>query len=189
MTLSISLPASVVAFWRAAGPARWYARSDAFDAELRHRFEALHHACAQAELEDWRETDEGALAYVLLADQIPRNLYRSSAHAYATDGLARRAAAEAVARGFDQAITPPLRQFFYLPFEHSEDPADQAQAMALFQAYAAADPESGVEALRFAHVHAEVIARFGRFPHRNRALGRTTTAEEQAFLDDGGFAA
>ena len=187
MTLSISLPASVVAFWAAAGPSRWYKRDDAFDAELRGRFEALHHAAARGELSDWPQEPQGALAYLLLTDQIPRNLYRGSAHAFATDGLALAAARGAVARGFDRRVDGPIRQFFYLPFEHREDAATQAEGLRLCEAYAAHDPQTGADTLKYAHIHAEVIARFGRFPHRNAALGRDSTPEEVASLAGGGF--
>lgn len=187
MTLSISLPASVTGFWTQAGPPKWYRRDDAFDGELRARFEDLHHAAARGELQDWREDGQGALAFLLLTDQIPRNLYRGSAHAFATDGLALPAARLAVARGFDRLADGPIRQFFYLPFEHAEDPAVQAEGVALIEAYAAADPQTGADTLKYARIHAEVIARFGRFPHRNAALGRESTAEERDFLEGGGF--
>ena len=187
MTLSISLPASVVTFWRDAGPPRWYARDDAFDAELRARFEDLHHAAARGDLQDWLEEAQSALAYLLLTDQMPRNLYRGSAHAFATDGLALAAARGAIARGFDRGVEGPIRQFFFLPFEHAEDAAVQAEGVALIEAYARDDPSTGADTLKYACIHADVIARFGRFPHRNAALGRVSTAEEEAFLSGGGF--
>ena len=123
---------------------------------------------------------EGALALLLLLDQFPRNCFRQSAHSYATDGLARHYARRALAAGHDAAVEPLLRAFFYLPFEHSEDMADQERAVELFGA-------PGMEEyLPYAIAHRDVIARFGRFPHRNRALGRDSTAEEQAWLDAGG---
>ncbi|HVY03973.1 MAG TPA: DUF924 family protein [Caulobacterales bacterium] len=175
-------PESIIAFWRAAGPEAWFKKNDAFDAQIRARFEALHHAAARGELGGWEETAEGALALVLLLDQFPRNMYRNSPHAFAADPLARAVAARAIANGFDRAVAPDLRSFFYLPFEHSEDPADQARSVALCA-------QTGDENLiKWAQIHADIIARFGRFPHRNRALARVATPAEQAFLDAGGFA-
>lgn len=175
-------PQSIIEFWRAAGPEAWFKKSDAFDAQIRARFEETHHAAARGELDAWGETAEGALALLLLLDQFPRNMYRNSPHAFAADPLARAAAAKAIARGFDRAAAPDMRAFFYLPFEHSEDAEDQARSVALFAAAGDAD------LLKWARLHADVIARFGRFPHRSRALARVTTPEEQDFLDAGGFA-
>ena len=177
-------PAEVVAFWRNAGPKAWFAKNAAFDEELRQRFGAAHEAAARAELNGWAETAEGALALLLLLDQFPRNLFRGSAHAFATDPLARAAARKAVERGFDEQVELALRQFFYLPFEHSEDSADQAFGVGLAEKLA---PLGDTECLRWAKIHQEIIERFGRFPHRNTVLGRQTTPEEQAFLEGGGF--
>jgi uncharacterized protein (DUF924 family) len=175
-------PQDIIGFWESAGPSRWWARSAAFDEACRLRFEPTHHAAARGNYSAWEETAEGALALLIALDQFPRNLYRGSAHAFATDPLARRIARKAVAAGFDEAFAPPMRGFFYMPFEHSEDLADQKLAVELF---AACGDEEG---LKWARVHLDIIERFGRFPHRNPALGRITTAEEQAFLDEGGFA-
>lgn len=178
---AIPAAAEIAAFWIAAGPDKWFAKDDAFDAALRDRFEGAHHAAARGELESWLDSAEGALALVLLLDQIPRNIYRGSAHAFATDPLARRAAAHALAQDFDQAYPAALRCFFYLPFEHSEDARDQAESMRLFTLLRDA------RYLHFAQLHADIIARFGRFPHRNACLGRVSTAAEIAFLNEGGF--
>jgi uncharacterized protein (DUF924 family) len=115
-------------------------------------------------------------------DQFPRNMFRDSARAFAADPLARTVASRAIARGFDQGVTLAERSFFYLPFEHSEELADQERCVALNRASGDAD------ALKWAEHHADIIRRFGRFPHRNGVLGRVTTPEEQAFLDAGGFA-
>jgi len=115
-------------------------------------------------------------------DQFPRNMFRGDARTFAADPLARAVAERALARGFDRAVAPALRTFFYLPFEHSENLADQERCVALNRA---AEDEDG---LKWAELHADIIRRFGRFPHRNKALGRATTPEEQAFLDSGGFA-
>ena len=176
-------PGSIVTFWRDAGRKAWFTRDEAFDEAIRERFEATHHAAARGELSGWVETAEGALALLLLADQFPRNLWRGSAHAFATDPLARSVAREARARGHDRATEPELRPFFYLPFSHSEDSADQAVGVNLAEAL---EREGGADA-RWARHHRDVIERFGRFPHRNAALGRRSTADELAFLDEGGF--
>lgn len=178
---------AVLDFWRDAGPRRWFARDPAFDSAIAARFEAAHRAAAQGALAAWEETPEGALALVLLTDQFSRNLYRGSAHAFATDEMARNIARRAIARGFDQALEPAMRQFFYLPFEHHEDSASQARAVALYEALAAAD-DAPPQGLEYARLHAELIARFGRFPHRNAVMGRTPTPEETAYLAQGGFA-
>ena len=172
---------AVVNFWREAGAAAWFARDADFDADFRRRFEAAHMAAARRELDPWLGTPEGALALMILLDQFPRNSYRGTAHMFATDALALSLARRALELGHDQRIDPALRLFFYLPFEHSENLADQARAVELCRPLG--DPFD-----RYAVIHHEVIARFGRFPHRNAAFGRETTSEEQAFLDAGGFA-
>ncbi len=175
-------PHDIVQFWADSGPDRWFKMDEAFDAELRVRFEAAHHGAARGAYSAWEAIADGALALLLLLDQIPRNLYRNSPHAFATDGLAVRVAGRARARGFDMRMPLPLRIFFYLPFEHAENLGLQAQSVALFETTGDADY------MKYAILHRNIIARFGRFPHRNSALGRTTTTEEQAFLDGGGFA-
>jgi uncharacterized protein (DUF924 family) len=174
--------ADVLAFWRAAGKDKWFSKDAAFDAAIRARFASLHTTAAAGGLTGWEATPEGALALVIVLDQFPRNLYRGEARAFATDALALATAKRALARGFDQAVVMPDRQFFYLPFMHSEKLADQERCQALYRALGDA------ELLRFADEHADIIQRFGRFPHRNALLGRVTTPEEQAFLDAGGFA-
>lgn len=174
-------PAAVVAFWKDAGPKKWFAKDPAFDAEIRDRFLETHFAAARRELDGWAETAEGALALLILLDQFPRNLFRGSSHAFATDPLARHYAAAAVDAGFDQAHPVELRAFFYLPFEHSERLEDQDRSVLL-------NAGLGEQEIRYAAIHHEIIARFGRFPHRNASLGRATTDQEQAFLDAGGFA-
>ena len=182
MTETNVAPEDVLAFWRDAGPARWYKRDDAFDAELRRRFLALWQQAAAGELSSWEAGDDGALALVIVLDQFPRNMFRGDARTYASDGLAREVAHRAIERGVDTRIDPALRQFLYLPFNHSEHLSDQLRCVELSRA--AGDAES----LKWAKHHADIIRRFGRFPHRNRLLGRTTTPEEQVFLDEGGFA-
>lgn len=174
-------PDDLVGFWMEAGPATWFVRDAAFDAALSERFEAAHHAAARGELTAWGDGRVGALGLILLLDQIPRNIYRNSPHAFATDGLALLAAERAITAGHDMATPLPLRVFFYLPFEHAEDRALQDLSVKLIAA------TGDAEFIRYAEVHRDVIARFGRFPHRNAVLGRATTAEEQRFLEVGGF--
>ncbi len=175
-------PADVLEFWTWAGPKHWFAKDERFDARIRERFEALHHAAARRELDDWAQNAQGALALLLLLDQFPRNMYRGSAHSFATDPLARLIARGAIDAGHDRAVDPALRQFFYLPLEHSESLADQDHAVALCQA--SGDPDLA----KWAMLHRDIIGRFERFPHRNAVLGRETTAEEGQFLQSGGFA-
>lgn len=178
-----SLPSArdVATFWTEAGPQRWFAKDQAFDAEFKSRFEAAHHAAAAGALDAWAADAEGAFALLVLLDQFPRNAWRNSAHMFATDGKARAIANAAIDKGLDRQVEAALRPFFYLPFMHSESLDDQERSVAL---NAALDPNTQ----RYAVLHRDIIARFGRFPHRNKALGRETTPQEQAFLDDGGFA-
>lgn len=178
-------PRDVIAFWQDAGPAKWFAHDTEFDAIIAGRFEALHHSAARGELADWEGHWEGSLALLLLLDQFPRNLFRGSAHSYATDPLARSIAQAAIAAGHDDQAPAELQVFFYLPFEHSEDLIDQDRCLALVQAL---DAASGSQFTRWAALHRDIVVRFGRFPHRNAALGRISTAEELAFLAGGGFA-
>ena len=176
-------PQIVVDFWQQAGPSRWFERDDRFDAEFRSRFLDMHMAAAARQYEDWLGTPEGTLALMVLLDQFPRNAFRGTAHSYATDPLARHYAVRAVEDGMDQRIDAPMRMFVYLPFEHSESLMDQERSVAMFQALGDA------KTLEFAVIHRDVIRRFGRFPHRNAALGRTPTMEELEFLANGGFSA
>jgi uncharacterized protein (DUF924 family) len=174
-------PADVLAFWREAGPDKWFEQDAAFDAAIRDRFLDTYEAAAAGRLAAWENAAEDALALVLVLDQFPRNMFRGEARMFAADPLARHVADRAIARGFDKLYVPPERRFFYLPFTHSENLADQERCVALNRA--AADDEG----VKYAELHSDVIRRFGRFPHRNRALGRATTPDEQAFLDGGGF--
>ncbi|OQW63122.1 MAG: hypothetical protein A4S17_07315 [Proteobacteria bacterium HN_bin10] len=172
--------AEIVRFWRDAGPKFWFVKDETFDGRCR-AFEAEHHAAARGELRAWEADAESALALMILLDQIPRNIFRGSPHAFATDGLAQAAATRALERQFDAATESALRMFFYLPFEHAEDLALQERSVTLFTNLGDADY------LKYAILHRDVIARFGRFPHRNAILGRKSTAEELAFLAEGGF--
>lgn len=169
----------VVRFWKEAGPAKWYAKDDAFDAEFRSRFHDAHVAAARGELNHWMDTAEGALALMILLDQYPRNSYRGTGHQFATDGLALSLAKQAIGKGYPQAFEPELRQFLLMPLMHSEVLADQDALLPL----CADMPET----LKYAHIHRDIIVKFGRFPHRNACLGRETTAAEAAFLAGDGF--
>ncbi len=180
MTAAGCTPQAVVGFWRDAGYAKWFNGGAAFDAQCRGQFDEAHFAAARRECEHWMDSADGALALLILLDQIPRNIFRGSGHAFATDPLALHYARRTVDEGLDERIDAELRAFAYMPFEHSEDIADQHRAVALFERLG----DAGYT--RYARAHLEVIERFGRFPHRNRALGRASTPEEQDWLDAGG---
>lgn len=182
MTL-LHLPTArdVLAFWfDEVGATGWYAVSAATDAEIARRFAALHVAAAQCELFPWRNTAEGCLAEVIVLDQFSRNMFRGSAGAFAQDALALALAQSAIARRLDAALPPPQRAFLYLPFMHSESLAIHAVAERLFAA-------PGLENnLQFEAEHLAILTRFGRYPHRNAALGRASTPAEIAFLQQPG---
>jgi uncharacterized protein (DUF924 family) len=173
-------PADIVSFWREAGPSRWYRKDEAFDTEFRNRFIEAHQAAARGDLDAWSATAEGALALCILLDQFPRNSFRGSARMFATDAKAREVARSAIDAGYLDQVDEDLRQFFVMPFMHSESLADQDLCVKL---------SAGLktDTLRYAEMHRDIIRRFGRFPHRNAVLGRATTPEEQRFLDEGGF--
>ena len=173
--------AEIVQFWADAGPGRWFKKDATFDDQFRERFAVAHEAAAGGALDHWALRAEGALALMILLDQYPRNSFRGTERMFATDAKALSLAKQAIAQGFDQAGDTALRRFFYLPFMHSEALAEQDRSLKLHAPI-------GDEAMRFAVLHRDIIARFGRFPHRNAPLGRATTVDEQAFLDAGGFA-
>lgn len=173
--------ADVVAFWREAGPARWFRKDTAFDDVFRLGFLALHERAAHSELAAWGADAQGALALLILLDQFPRNAFRGTARMFATDPQARDIAVTALSSGFDQQTEASLRNFFYLPFMHSELLADQDRAVELTRGL-------GEDQHKYAILHRDIVRDFGRFPHRNAVLGRVTTAAEQQFLDSGGFA-
>jgi uncharacterized protein (DUF924 family) len=175
-------PIDVLAFWRAAGPDKWFNKNPDFDAEIAARFSAAWRAAAAGQLAAWEATPEGALSLTIVLDQFSRNMFRGDERTYAADALARAVARRALDRGFDRQIPYRERQFLYLPFMHSEALADQERCLALARAY------GDEEFMKYAADHADIIRRFGRFPHRNAMLDRVTTAQEQAFLDGGGFA-
>jgi len=175
-------PEEVLAFWRAAGADRWFNEDAAFDQEIATRFLGTYQAAADGRLAGWEQTPQSALALVIVLDQFPRNMFRGKPRCYEYDALARAVARRAIARGIDQKIAHAERQFFYLPFQHSEHLVDQELCLDLARTYC------DEEFARYAEQHADIIRRFGRFPHRNPILGRSMTADEQAFLDAGGFA-
>jgi uncharacterized protein (DUF924 family) len=172
---------SVVEFWRRAGKDEWFAKRPEFDARFREAFISLHERAARGELRAWQESSVGALALLILLDQFPRNAFRGTARMYATDPMARAVADAAVRAGHDRAVSSELVLFMYLPFAHSENLADQERSIELVR-------RLGEPNLSHARRHAGIVRRFGRFPHRNPILGRTMTAEEQRFLDEGGYA-
>ena len=170
-------------FWlEEIGPEGWFNGGEAVDQAVRDRFRAAWDDAA-ALVADWKGTAEGAFAAMILVDQFPRNLFREDPRAFATDPLALKLAAEAVEKGFDMQIEPPQRNFFYLPYVHSEDLADQDRGVELIE------ERVGGEHLRHAILHRDAIRAFGRFPWRNNALGRTSTPEEQALMEAGGYGA
>lgn len=184
-------PEPVLDFWfdRAGHAARgesllprrcWWEKDPAFDAEIRIRFGDAVEAAIGGNFGGWQETAEGALALLILLDQFPRNLFRGDARAFAGDERARTVAYAAIGRSFDVALPPVMRQFLYMPFEHSENLADHDVGLPLFAALDKALP--GYRILDYAEQHRAIIARFGRYPHRNAAIGRASTREETAFL-------
>ncbi len=183
---------AVIDFW--FGPPRapsrfqerdiWFKTDPRFDAELRDQFGALQRRAAGGACAEWMSEAEPCLALILLLDQLPRNLFRGTAQAFTADPLAREAARAALKRGFDRSLPASWRQFIYLPFEHSEGIADQEMSLKLFGVMATNPTYAGK--LDYAQRHHAIVARFGRFPHRNAMLGRTSTAEEEAFLKQPG---
>jgi uncharacterized protein (DUF924 family) len=159
----------------------WFKSAPDFDAALQESFLEDYEAAAAGALASWEATPEGALAVVLLLDQIPRNIFRGSPRAYAADAQARAVADRAVAKGFDQRVPPAWRLFFYMPFHHSENIDDQRRSRALFEALPR-NPDRQGSLRRYGRPYIEIIERFGRFPHRNEVLGRVSTPEEIAFL-------
>ena len=178
---TIATPEQVLAFWREAGRDRWYEKDEAFDNSIRERFLDTYEAAVHGELAGWEAAAEGALALVIVLDQFPRNMFRGTARVFAADERARRTANLALKRGYDLDVPAELRGFLFLPFMHSEDLVDQNRCVELYRA-------AGDEDLKYAIEHRDIIRRFGRFPHRNVLLGRSTTPQERDFLEGGGFA-
>ena len=183
---------AVLEFWFGApyDPARdeqrkeWWRKDAAFDAAIRRNFGKLHEDAGQGALDHWRSGAEGCLALLILLDQFSRNLHRGDPRSFANDERAREVARHALANGFDRRQATVERAFFYMPLMHSESLADQEEGLALFEALD--DENGGSENKKAAVRHLEIIKRFGRFPHRNAVLGRTSTAEELAFLKEPG---
>jgi uncharacterized protein (DUF924 family) len=174
-------PHAIIDFWeKVVGKDRWYAVEPALDDAIRKDYRAVWDDARAGKFADWEDTPEGALALLIVLDQFPRNMFRGHADAFASDAQARAVAHRTTAHGFDLKIAPPLRQFFYTPFEHSEDFADQDRALML------TGERLGVDYFTYPFIveHRDEIARFGRFPSRNKALGRTSTPEELAFLSE-----
>ena len=179
-------PDDVLAFWLdEIGERRWYESNDALDAEIRDRFLDTWNLARDGSCSLWLTYPTGTLAYVILLDQFPRNMFREDRNAFATDRIALAAAKMAVGRDWDLRIDPPARQFFYLPLMHSESLSDQDRCVRLIKTRLG--PESA--GLIHAKAHREIIRRFGRFPYRNEALGRSTTKLEAEFLENGGYGA
>ncbi|WP_415403253.1 DUF924 family protein [Tateyamaria sp. SN3-11] len=178
-------PDEVLKFWLdECGPEEWFSTDPALDQTIRERFGATWKAATEGRFSLWLTYPNGALAYIILTDQFPRNMFRDDATAFATDRAALAAAKSAIAKGWDLRVDPPARQFFYMPLEHSENLCDQDRAVRLI-----CERMEDETFLLHARAHREVIRQFGRFPHRNACLGRKTTGAEQAHLDAGGYGA
>ncbi len=171
----------ILFFWWQAGPERWFSSNAAFDRQIADRFMGTYHHAASGELDHWEAAPHGALALLIVLDQLPRNMFRETPRAFATDSKALAMSRKAVARRDHLAYPVPARQFFFLPFEHAEDMEAQTIAVDHFRKYG---DEQGYF---YALLHMDVIRRFGRFPHRNKILGRKNTAAEEAFLKEGGL--
>lgn len=186
METIMTTPEEVLDFWlETVGPARWYAADDALDAEIAARFTDAALAARGGGLEKWILSPRTSLALIVLLDQFPRNIWRGEAGAFASDTRGLRVAKRAMALGHDLKVEEPARQFFYLPLMHSETQADQDRCLRLMLTRM---PLTGADNLPHAIAHRDVIRRFGRFPYRNAALGRSDTAAERAWLEAGGYA-
>ena len=180
-------PDEILAFWLdEVGPDGWYGGGEELDARIRDRFMEDYERAKSGALSLWLTYPSGALAYIILLDQFPRNMFRGDAKAFATDGVAKAAAVAAISKGWDMKIDEPARQFFYLPLMHAECQSDQDRAVRLI---ATRMPEHGPGNLPHAKAHREIIRRFGRFPYRNEALSRETKPAEREWMDQGGYGA
>jgi uncharacterized protein (DUF924 family) len=179
--MSAGIIDEIVAFWfETLKPEDWYRKNPAIDAEITARFGATYDALKTGLPPEWLAEPKGMLAAIIVLDQFPRNMFRDDPRAFATDGAALALAKRAISEGFDLPLAPEQRAFIYLPFQHAETVEDQARSIALFTALG--NPNN----LDFAQRHQAIIARFGRFPHRNSVVGRASTAEELAFLQEPG---
>lgn len=179
--MTIARPEEIFLFWKDAGPEKWFKSDPAFDEEIRARFLETYEAGMRGELDHWERSTYGVFALVILLDQFPRNMFRGTPKAFAGDEKAKQIADRAIAAGRDKAVDPEVHTFFYMPFMHSEALADQDRCLALMQA------SGKQENIKYAEIHRDAIARFGRFPHRNAILGRKSAPEEIAYLEGGGF--
>ncbi|GHA41318.1 hypothetical protein GCM10008927_02070 [Amylibacter ulvae] len=176
----------IIDFWvNEVGPDGWYIADENVDAQIKERFMADYDLAASGKLEEWEKTATGTLAIIILLDQFARNMFRGRPESFDADPLARDVAGRAIRKDFDQEIDEPLRQFFYMPFMHSENLGDQTIAVKLFKKRTSDVGNNQIHA----QAHREIIHKFGRFPFRNNALGRESTAEETAFMDKGGYRA
>ena len=183
----MNTPQDVLAYWLdEIGPAGWYSGGVDLDADIREKFLPLWEKAAAGALGMWLTCATETLAYVVLTDQLSRNMFRNQSKAFALDCSARKAAKIAIKREWDMRIDEPARQFFYMPLMHSENLIDQDRAVRLFLMRM---PETGVNNIDHARAHREIIRKFGRFPFRNAALGRESTPAEQSFMNEGGYAA
>ncbi|MCP4319826.1 MAG: DUF924 domain-containing protein [Hyphomicrobiales bacterium] len=174
-------PETVISFWfEELTQEDWFTKSDALDQNIAERFAATHLALAANVSQEWRASPEAVLALIIVFDQFPRNIYRGTPLSFATDFLALREAKAAVEAGLDQQVELERRLFFYMPFEHSEELANQDRCIELIKAL------ENEELLRYAHMHRDVIVEYGRFPHRNSILARDNTEEERAYLSKPG---
>lgn len=174
-------PQTVIDFWRDLGPEGWFRKDEAVDATIRQRFGDVYEMAARGELDAWAEEPNGALALVILLDQFPRNMFRGTPRVFATDGKALALGRAALARGDHEVVGEDVNQFLAMPLMHSEALADQEDCVRWME-------RIGPENVPYAVDHRDIVARFGRFPHRNAVLGRSATPEEDAFLAEGGFA-
>ncbi len=180
-------PEEILSYWLdEVGPQGWYRGDAALDAEIRERFLPVWEKAERGELRGWLSTPERTLAFLILVDQFPRNMFRGEGRAFATDHLALAAAKCAISKGWDQRIAEPARQFFYLPLMHAESQMDQDRCVRMMLIRM---PETGGVNLKHAIAHREIIRRFGRFPFRNAALNRISSAMETAFENEGGYGA
>jgi len=176
--------AAILQYWTDLGPAGWYDQNDAVDAEIRDRFMDDWIALRAGAYHNWQSCPQGVLAYLILADQFPRNMFRGDARSFATDGRAHAVATRAWQHRLDLKVEEPLRQFFYMPMMHSESSFDQDHCVCLMLSRL---PQAGDGSALHARAHREIIRKFGRFPYRNDALGRTSTPAEIAFMTEGGY--
>ncbi|RFC62676.1 DUF924 domain-containing protein [Fulvimarina endophytica] len=174
-------PDAIIEFWWNAGPEKWFSKDEAFDETIRKRFLDVYERAAEGALDGWMEEPRGALALVILLDQFPRNMFRGTPRAFATDEKAKTIGVKALERGDHETVAEDINQFLAIPLMHSEDLADQDACVEWMEVV------GSEENRKFARHHRDIIARFGRFPHRNAVLGRETTPEEAAFLEEDGF--